>query len=76
MEQTISRMAGWENGSSSRWRSSPRSAALVEVAVASGAHGMDSATVGDHVHLRRHEGCHAPFSLALTSGRGGAHRAG
>src|SRR3977135_402238 len=37
---------------------------LVELAVAAEAHGMDSATVSDHFQPWRHEGGHAPFSLA------------
>ncbi|WP_115278384.1 glucose-6-phosphate dehydrogenase (coenzyme-F420) [Mycolicibacterium tokaiense] len=37
---------------------------LVELAVAAEAHGMDSATVSDHFQPWRHDGGHAPFSLA------------
>src|SRR5690349_1655969 len=37
---------------------------LVELGVAAEEHGMDSATVSDHFQPWRHEGGHAPFSLA------------
>lgn len=37
---------------------------LVEIAVAAEAHGMESVAVSDHFQPWRHEGGHAPFSLA------------
>ena len=43
---------------------------LVELAVAAEAHGMDSATVSDHFQPWRHEGGHAPFSLAWMTAVG------
>src|ERR1700712_14057 len=43
---------------------------LVELAVAAEAHGMDSATVSDQYQPWRHEGGHAPFSLAWMSAVG------
>ena len=43
---------------------------LVELAVEAEAHGMDSATVSDHFQPWRHEGGHAPFSLAWMSAVG------
>src|ERR1700735_5902795 len=44
---------------------------LVELAVAAEGHGMDSATVSDHFQPWRHEGGHAPFSLAWMTAVGG-----
>jgi coenzyme F420-dependent glucose-6-phosphate dehydrogenase len=43
---------------------------LVELAVTAEAHGMDSATVSDHFQPWRHEGGHAPFSLAWMTAVG------
>ena len=43
---------------------------LVELAVAAEDHGMDSATVSDHFQPWRHEGGHAPFSLAWMTAVG------
>ena len=43
---------------------------LVELAVLAEAHGMDSATVSDHFQPWRHEGGHAPFSLAWMTAVG------
>ena len=43
---------------------------LVELAVAAEGHGMDSATVSDHFQPWRHEGGHAPFSLAWMTAVG------
>ena len=43
---------------------------LVELGVAAEAHGMDSATVSDHFQPWRHEGGHAPFSLAWMAAVG------
>ncbi|MEO6792849.1 MAG: glucose-6-phosphate dehydrogenase (coenzyme-F420) [Mycobacterium sp.] len=43
---------------------------LVELGVAAEAHGMDSATVSDHFQPWRHEGGHAPFSLAWITAVG------
>ena len=43
---------------------------LVELAVAVEEHGMDSATVSDHFQPWRHEGGHAPFSLAWMTAVG------
>ena len=43
---------------------------LVELAVAAEAAGMDSATVSDHFQPWRHEGGHAPFSLAWMTAVG------
>jgi len=43
---------------------------LVELAVAAEGHGMDSATVSDHFQPWRHEGGHAPFSLAWLTAVG------
>src|ERR1700754_1049866 len=43
---------------------------LVELPVAAEAHGMDSATVSDHFQPWRHEGGHAPFSLAWMTAVG------
>ncbi|HWS51814.1 MAG TPA: glucose-6-phosphate dehydrogenase (coenzyme-F420) [Microbacterium sp.] len=43
---------------------------LVEIAVAAEAHGMDSVTVSDHFQPWRHEGGHAPFSLAWMAAVG------
>ena len=37
---------------------------LVELGVAAEQHGLDSATVSDHFQPWRHDGGHAPFSLA------------
>ena len=43
---------------------------LVELAVAAEEHGLDSATVSDHFQPWRHEGGHAPFSLAWMTAVG------
>ena len=43
---------------------------LVELAVAAEKHGMDSATVSDHFQPWRHEGGHAPWSLAWMAAVG------
>jgi coenzyme F420-dependent glucose-6-phosphate dehydrogenase len=43
---------------------------LVELAVLAEAHGMDSATVSDHFQPWRHQGGHAPFSLAWMTAVG------
>ena len=43
---------------------------LVELAVAAERHGLDSVTVSDHFQPWRHEGGHAPFSLAWMSAVG------
>ena len=43
---------------------------LVELAVDAEEHGMDSATVSDHFQPWRHEGGHAPFSLAWMTAVG------
>jgi len=43
---------------------------LVEIAVAAEAHGMESVAVSDHFQPWRHEGGHAPFSLAWMSAVG------
>ncbi|MFE3545147.1 glucose-6-phosphate dehydrogenase (coenzyme-F420) [Nocardia sp. NPDC059177] len=43
---------------------------LVELAVAAEAHGLDSATVSDHFQPWRHNGGHAPFSLAWLAAAG------
>ena len=43
---------------------------LVELAVAAEEHGMDSATVSDHFQPWRHEGGHAPWSLAWIAAVG------
>ena len=43
---------------------------LVELAVAAEEHGMESATVSDHFQPWRHEGGHAPFSLAWMTAVG------
>lgn len=43
---------------------------LVELAVLAEAHGMDSATVSDHFQPWRHDGGHAPFSLAWMTAVG------
>jgi coenzyme F420-dependent glucose-6-phosphate dehydrogenase len=43
---------------------------LVELAVLAEAHGMDSASVSDHFQPWRHEGGHAPFSLAWMTAVG------
>ncbi|MEY2849760.1 MAG: hypothetical protein RI885_2427 [Actinomycetota bacterium] len=43
---------------------------LVEVAVAAEAHGMESVAVSDHFQPWRHEGGHAPFSLAWMAAVG------
>ncbi|ORW22849.1 glucose-6-phosphate dehydrogenase (coenzyme-F420) [Mycolicibacter nonchromogenicus] len=43
---------------------------LVELGVAAEAHGMDSATVSDHFQPWRHDGGHAPFSLAWMTAVG------
>ncbi|GAB2521937.1 glucose-6-phosphate dehydrogenase (coenzyme-F420) [Nocardia heshunensis] len=43
---------------------------LVELAVEAEAHGLDSATVSDHFQPWRHNGGHAPFSLAWMTAVG------
>ncbi|GEM33542.1 F420-dependent glucose-6-phosphate dehydrogenase [Nocardia neocaledoniensis NBRC 108232] len=43
---------------------------LVELAVAAEEHGLDSATVSDHFQPWRHNGGHAPFSLAWLAAAG------
>src|SRR6186997_2666921 len=43
---------------------------LVELAVAAEQHGMDTATVSDHFQPWRHEGGHAPWSLAWMTAVG------
>ena len=43
---------------------------LVEIAVLAEEHGMDSATVSDHFQPWRHEGGHAPFSIAWLAAVG------
>ena len=43
---------------------------LVELGVLAEQHGMDSATVSDHFQPWRHEGGHAPFSLAWMTAVG------
>ncbi|MEV6072883.1 glucose-6-phosphate dehydrogenase (coenzyme-F420) [Nocardia sp. NPDC052001] len=43
---------------------------LVEIAVAAEQHGLDSATVSDHFQPWRHNGGHAPFSLAWMAATG------
>lgn len=43
---------------------------LVELGVAAEEHGMDSAVVSDHFQPWRHEGGHAPFSLAWMTAVG------
>ncbi|GAB3212362.1 glucose-6-phosphate dehydrogenase (coenzyme-F420) [Nocardia tengchongensis] len=43
---------------------------LVELAVAAEEHGLDSATVSDHFQPWRHNGGHAPFSLAFLAAVG------
>jgi coenzyme F420-dependent glucose-6-phosphate dehydrogenase len=43
---------------------------LVEIAVAAEEHGMESVTVSDHFQPWRHEGGHAPFSLAWMAAVG------
>ncbi len=43
---------------------------LVELAVAAEAHGMESVAVSDHFQPWRHEGGHAPFSLAWMAAVG------
>ncbi|MFD5175318.1 glucose-6-phosphate dehydrogenase (coenzyme-F420) [Nocardia sp. NPDC058379] len=43
---------------------------LVELAVAAEEHGLDSATVSDHFQPWRHNGGHAPFSLAWLAATG------
>ncbi|WP_067546917.1 glucose-6-phosphate dehydrogenase (coenzyme-F420) [Nocardia crassostreae] len=43
---------------------------LVEIAVAAEEHGLDSATVSDHFQPWRHNGGHAPFSLAWMAAVG------
>jgi coenzyme F420-dependent glucose-6-phosphate dehydrogenase len=43
---------------------------LVELAVAAEQHGFDSVTVSDHFQPWRHDGGHAPFSLAWMSAVG------
>lgn len=43
---------------------------LVEIAVLAEKHGMDSATVSDHFQPWRHEGGHAPFSIAWMAAVG------
>ncbi len=48
---------------------------LVEIAVAAEAHGMESVAVSDHFQPWRHEGGHAPFSLAWMAAVGERTRA-
>ena len=43
---------------------------LVEIAVAAEGHGMETVTVSDHFQPWRHEGGHAPFSLAWMAAVG------
>ncbi|MFI7530258.1 glucose-6-phosphate dehydrogenase (coenzyme-F420) [Nocardia salmonicida] len=43
---------------------------LVEIAVLAEEHGLDSATVSDHFQPWRHDGGHAPFSLAWLAAVG------
>lgn len=43
---------------------------LVEIAVAAEAHGMESVAVSDHFQPWRHEGGHAPYSLAWMAAVG------
>ncbi|HEY0260529.1 MAG TPA: glucose-6-phosphate dehydrogenase (coenzyme-F420) [Lacisediminihabitans sp.] len=43
---------------------------LVEIAVAAEAHGLESVAVSDHFQPWRHEGGHAPFSLAWMAAVG------
>ncbi|QOR72007.1 glucose-6-phosphate dehydrogenase (coenzyme-F420) [Ruania alkalisoli] len=43
---------------------------LVELGVAAEAHGMDSVAISDHFQPWRHEGGHAPFSLAWMAAVG------
>ncbi|MCU1638547.1 MAG: glucose-6-phosphate dehydrogenase (coenzyme-F420) [Microbacteriaceae bacterium] len=43
---------------------------LVEISVAAEGHGMDSVAVSDHFQPWRHEGGHAPFSLAWMAAVG------
>lgn len=43
---------------------------LVEIAVAAEEHGMDSVAVSDHFQPWRHNGGHAPFSLAWMAAVG------
>ena len=43
---------------------------LVEISVAAEAHGMESVAVSDHFQPWRHEGGHAPFSLAWMAAVG------
>lgn len=43
---------------------------LVEIAVAAEASGMESVAVSDHFQPWRHEGGHAPFSLAWMAAVG------
>ncbi|MBZ2196113.1 glucose-6-phosphate dehydrogenase (coenzyme-F420) [Occultella gossypii] len=43
---------------------------LVEIAVAAEAHGMESVAVSDHFQPWRHDGGHAPFSLAWMAAVG------
>ena len=43
---------------------------LVELGVAAEQHGLDSATVSDHFQPWRHDGGHAPFSLAWLAAVG------
>ena len=46
---------------------------LLDYAVAAEEHGFDSVTVSDHYQPWRHEGGHAPFSLAwIERGRASA----
>lgn len=45
---------------------------LVELGVLAEAHGMVSATVSDHFQPWRHNGGHAPFSLAWMTAVGSA----
>ena len=49
---------------------------LVEYAVRAEEVGLDSVWVSDHFLPWRHDGGHAPFSLAWHGRGGGAHRSG
>lgn len=43
---------------------------LVELAVAAERHGLDSVTISDHFQPWRHDGGHAPFSMAFLAAAG------
>ncbi len=43
---------------------------LVELAVAAEQHGLDSVTISDHFQPWRHDGGHAPFSMAFLAAAG------